>query len=152
MQPARSPESTAFQECFADLCSGVQSVETLIINLYAKGVLSKDRRDEIQAETNPAVQRRKFVAAVEEQVNQNPQIFHIFLDLLEREAVMQPLCTSLKSSLGEPAIIILSILCMQAKNTELKRYGHNLCPINEYIKNLDTEQPYNYMAKARHEA
>ena len=84
------------------LCNGLQSAEALIPELYSEEVIGVDKRNELQDETKPAEQKRKLVAAVEAQVNQNPKVFYTFLNLLDREeGVMEHLCSQLRSSLGE---------------------------------------------------
>lgn len=100
-QPGRSPESVAFREAYADLCDGIESPLMLITALYSKGVLGRTKREALEGESNQAAQRIKLVAAVEAQVNQKPRTFHIFLELLGKEGVMEHLCSVLTSSLGE---------------------------------------------------
>ena len=82
----KSAESLVFQEHYSDLQHCIQSPSTLAGILYAKGLVSRDVRNQVQQLNLTTDQKNScLLNAVEQIIYCDPQSFHQFMDILYDE-------------------------------------------------------------------
>ena len=96
-----SAECRAFLKCFAVLNDGISDPGWLAIQLYSRGMISRDMRRKIEALSVP-IQTRKLLSAVEDQIISSPESkFRDFLDILHSEPSLEHLARKLEEAYGE---------------------------------------------------
>ena len=96
-----SAECQAFQKCFAVLNDGISDPGWLAIQLYSRGMISRDMRRNIE-ELSAPIQTRKLLSAVEDQIISSPESkFGDFLDILYGEPSLEHLARKLEEVYGE---------------------------------------------------
>ena len=93
-------ESSAFQKHFHDLSQAIQDAPALSLRLYSASQLTKDTRQNICSTENPTQQVTKLLDAIEGHIKVDPTIFYKFVEELEKDDPMKPLCNKLRVTLG----------------------------------------------------
>ena len=93
-------ESSAFQKHYHDFSQAIQDAPGLSLRLYSAGLLTSDARKNICSTENPTQQVIKLLDAMEGQIKVDPPIFYKFVEELEKDDPMKPLCSKLRDTLG----------------------------------------------------
>ena len=86
-------EDQAFKYHFSHLQRGIQSPKPLASELYSKGIITEDVRDQIILPNCNTVQDRNgiLLIAVGQAISNNPQCFHQFVQILDDEPTTKSL-------------------------------------------------------------
>ena len=98
----KSAESLVFQEHYSDLQHCIQSPSTLAGILYAKGLVSRDVRNQVQQLNLTTDQKNScLLNAVERIIYCDPQRFHQFMDILHDEPTSRRLHAMIMENYSE---------------------------------------------------
>ena len=86
---SESTESCVLRKHYNELCEIIQSADYLAINLYSEGLIGREVRDNMHASQVTTNKNIKLLAAVERTVRMNPDQFHEFLQILDKESYLQ---------------------------------------------------------------
>lgn len=96
---SESTESSVLRKHYNELCEIIQSADYLALHLYSEGLISREVRDNVHASKVTTDKNIKLLAAVERTVRMNPDQFHEFLQILEKEMYLQDIVKQMKDSL-----------------------------------------------------
>ena len=121
-------EKEVYQKFYGKLVNQIQvSPEPLIIELYAKGLISTELKDRLTSSSGPnlgAYQRTlDLVSAVETRVDSDPNNFHKFLDLLRSKPDLSELVDEIdKVLIRELLTVTISMYLHVPDSTLYKLY------------------------------
>ena len=132
-----SEEYQSFRRHFANLSESIQNPKTLASRLYSAGLLSRERRNNISSLQLSVEQIGQLLDAVEGQIKVDFRNFYKFVDELEKDSPMRHLCDKMRSTCGEPLII----LCL--KWHQLSSHAMVLCvdQLKSHIPEPMTQEP-----------
>ena len=112
-----SSECQAFQKCFAVLNNGISDPGWLASELYSRGMISSNVRQEAQLETLAAPTRtHKLLSAVEHQIKTNPTSkFRDFLYILHRDPSLEHLARMLEEACSKLEFSVSLTMCFAVK-------------------------------------
>jgi len=96
---SESTESCVLRKHYNGLCEIIQSADYLALDLYSEGLIGREVRDNVHASKVTTDKNIKLLAAVERTVRMNPDQFHEFLQILEKESYLQDIVKRMKDSL-----------------------------------------------------
>ena len=94
-----SPEYAAFQECYPDILTAIQSPEHLANVLFAKNVIDNEVKAQVHLDPQTIMKKgRILLDAVEQAIRADPESFHVFTKALYQENTsgVQTVCLKLK--------------------------------------------------------
>ena len=112
-----SSEHQAFQKCFAVLNNGILDPGWLASELFTRGMISSNVRQEAQLDSLAASKRtHKLLSAVEQQIKTSPTSkFREFLDILYSEPAQKHLARMLEEACSKLEFSVSLTMCFTVK-------------------------------------